>query len=496
MFAISDMDCLVSFSRWNGEASMGIFRLSMGALDDDRPSLLILGPTGTARSELERRVSRIGHRAVLASTPAAALQLLASRALFGVVVESDGPEATAFAQRIADDWPDLPVVVTTDAAQADVARVAAPHVADVLSQPFTDEELARCLATVAKMAATEAPPAGPPMGELLGDSTPMKQVHDVLRRAAPGPATVLIRGESGTGKELVARTVHRMSARKDAPFVKVQCAALPDTLLESELFGYEKGAFTGAVSRKPGRVDLAQGGTLFLDEIGDVTPMMQLKLLRLLQEREYERLGGSKVLQADVRFVLATHRDLNAMTRSGQFREDLFYRINVVTCWLPPLRARRDDIEPLARHFVAVFGSIHGRPDVSLSTEARMALRAQRWPGNVRQLQNFVEKLVVLSDGPVITAEDVERELSLEHKVFSTQVTGPDSAGKPDGVVSSARPAPPQEVLPLTEEIRQAERRALTRALQQTNGNRTLAARVLGVSRATLYKKLGEQGLL
>src|ERR1700687_1658062 len=223
----------------------------------------------------------------------------------------------------------------------------------------------------------------------------MHEVIEPIRRASGGNATVLIRGESGTGKELAARMIHRQSARATGPLIKVQCAALPESLLESELFGYEKGAFTGAACRKPGRVELAQGGTLFLDEIGDLTPMVQVKLLRLLQDREFEPLGGTRSRQADVRFIAATHRDLEAMMAKGEFREDLFYRLNVIPIWLPPLRARPEDAGLLARHFCAVFSAHHQKPETSLDPTALGALRAQKWPGNVRQLQNFIERLVI-----------------------------------------------------------------------------------------------------
>jgi len=325
---------------------------------------------------------------------------------------------------------------------------------------------------------------------LIGDSKAMRQIHAIVKRAAPTSATVLVRGESGTGKELIARLIHDQGPRRDLPLVTLNCGALPDALLESELFGYERGAFTGAFADKPGRVELAQGGTLFLDEIGDVTPALQVKLLRLLQEREFERLGGKHTLRADVRFLAATHRDLESMIKAGEFREDLFYRLNVVTIWVPPLRARRTEIPALAQHFCAVLSAASGRSDMQLAPDAIELLRAQRWPGNVRQLQNFVERLVVLSDGPQIDVADVQRELQQQTVTFSTQTTG--SAGIPprDGALRS----PERQQPSLEQELREAERQALRRALERTNGNRTHAARVLGVSRATLYKKLHEHG--
>jgi two-component system response regulator AtoC len=293
---------------------------------------------------------------------------------------------------------------------------------------------------------------------------------------------VLVRGETGTGKELVARLVHDLSPRAGAPFVKVQCSALPDALLESELFGYERGAFTGALLRKPGRVELAEGGTLFLDEIGDIALPMQVKFLRLLQDRQFERLGGTRTVVANVRFVTATFRDLEGMVKAGQFREDLFYRLNVVTVWLPALRARREDIPELAEHFARTYATGQA---VRFEPRALDRLVAERWPGNIRQLENFVQRLVVLADGPIISAEAVARELGAQ-TTFSTQSTA--FRAPPGQQMSSATG-------PLDETLRRAERRALERALEQAAGNRTLAARLLGISRRTLYNKLGAHGL-
>jgi two-component system response regulator AtoC len=380
------------------------------------------------------------------------------------------------------------------------AAVAAMHAGadDVVQKPLDTEQLRYTLRTAfeaAERVLTEGlPSTAAAKGGLLGDSSLMKQVRELIARAAPGTATVLIRGETGTGKELVARAIHSQSPRRDRPFVKLHCAALPDTLLESELFGYEKGAFTGATARKPGRVEVAEGGTLFLDEIGDITPAMQVKLLRLVQDREYERLGSSETRRADVRIVAATHRDLETMVKQGEFRSDLFYRLNVVVVWTPPLRARRDDIEPLAVQFCRTFAEQNAKPRTRLGETGLRALRSQRWPGNVRQLQNLVERLVVIVDGDVIEEADVRRELS-QQPLFSTQVTGAvlRTKGAAETLATEAGSSP--NVAPLSEEVRAAEKRALERALRHTKGNRTLAARLLGISRATLYAKLEEYGI-
>jgi len=272
---------------------------------------------------------------------------------------------------------------------------------------------------------------------------------------------VLIRGETGTGKEVVARAIHAAS-RRDGAFVPVHCASLPESLLESELFGHEKGAFTGATQRKPGRIELAHKGTLFLDEIGDVPLSMQVKLLRVLQEREFERVGGSETVRVDIRVVAATHRDLEAAMAAGTFREDLFYRLNVVPLQVAPLRERRGEIPGLVRAFAGT----------RIADDGIALLVAQEWPGNVRQLEHFVERVLVLADRDRITASDIARELERDGKAVGA---------------AGASPAASLETQRL-----EMERVALERALTQAGDNRTKAARILGVSRRTLYNKLKE----
>jgi two-component system response regulator AtoC len=283
------------------------------------------------------------------------------------------------------------------------------------------------------------------------------------RRSPPAPSTPRRRGGAG-------------------PFVKVQCAALPETLLEAELFGHEKGAFSGAVQRKPGRFELAQGGTLFLDEIGDISPTIQVKLLSVLQDRRFERLGGTRTLEADVRIVAATHRNLEAMVKQGAFREDLFYRLNVVPVRLPPLRERGDDVRALLAHFCAAAGRGNNRAEVRLDPGAVDLLAARPWPGNVRQLQNFVERMVVLAPAALVTAADVADELRRE--AGDGAPDGP--AGAPDAPIAA-----PDGAL-LDAYRRESERRAIRHALARADDNRTLAAKILGISRRMLQYKLAE----
>jgi two-component system response regulator AtoC len=443
------------------------------------------GSVSTALAARNIAVTRVGSQEEARTT-------LASKSITLVVAAYEDPRTFT---GLCDACVDVPVVVVvTDSSETVIAgALAAGAVATLAATPLAaDVQLAldRALSERGPRDDNdeEEPPPAPTLARaLLGDSDPMKRLAELITRAAPSVATVLLRGETGTGKELAARALHVESTRRDGPFVKVHCAALPETLLESELFGYEKGAFTGATSRKPGRVELAEGGTLFLDEIGDISASTQVKLLRIVQDREYERLGGVQTIRANVRFVTATHRDLETMVKEGQFREDLFYRLNVVTLWLPPLRARRDDVPLLARQFCDDFAAVHGRKGARLEPDALLALRAERWPGNVRQLQNFVERLVVLSPSLAITADDVRREMG-EQVRFKTQITGvAASRSRTDTTNAPAEP--------LDQALHTAEREAIQRALRHTGGNRTTAARVLGVSRATLYAKLAEHGI-
>jgi two-component system response regulator AtoC len=412
---------------------------------------------------------------------ALALKELSLHAFDAVVTDLRMPSMNGMEllRQIGTRFPEVPVIMMTAYGTVPIAVEAIKSgAADFVLKPFDRQEI---LYTVRKVLAAapqleKKTAALPGANALLGNSEAMHEVGRMLDRAAQGDATVILRGESGTGKEVAARELHQRSRRRSGPFMKVHCAALPDQLLESELFGYEKGAFTGASYRKAGRVELSQGGTLFLDEIGDITPAVQVKLLRLLQDRAYERLGGTSTINADVRFVAATHRNLNEMVKAGQFREDLFYRLNVVPIWMPPLRDRRDDVARLALHFCSAISAANGKPPMELEPDALQRLTSQRWPGNVRQLQNLVERLIVLSDGPSLTLGDVERELARDRD-------------------SDADPAPASPRFSLESRRLDAEKSALQEAMSRADGSRTQAARLLGISRRTFYTKLAEHGL-
>ena len=315
-------------------------------------------------------------------------------------------------------------------------------------------------------------------GEIVGDSQVMRQVLAAVDKVSGTDSSVLIYGESGTGKELVARAVHRASLRRDGPFVRVNCGALPRDLVESELFGHEKGAFTGAVRLKKGRFELAEGGTIFLDEVADLPPDTQVNLLRVLQEKEFDRVGGERTLQADVRVVAATNRPLKEMVAEGTFREDLYYRLEVIPLVLPPLRERRDDIPLLVEHFLQKKSREINVPLRRLTQEATQILSAYAWPGNVRELENIIERTIVLSDGDIIESADLPLEAV---------------AGAAGDVAASSRAAEGGGTL--TEQLEQLERELITRAMQQARGVKTQAAQLLGIKTSALYYKLDKYGV-
>ncbi len=395
-------------------------------------------------------------------------------------VKMPGIDGLQLLEQVVQKWPDVPVILVTAHGSVPMAVEAIKKGAsDFMLKPFDRDEIVFVISKALKKARHVSASAAPASdGGLWGDSARMHEVRDLIARAAGGTATVLIRGESGTGKELAARQLHAQSKRKDGPFVAINCGAFTDTLLESELFGYEKGAFTGAVQRKLGRVEVASGGTLFLDEIGDVTPATQVKLLRLLQEKELVRVGGNETLKVDVRFVAATNRPLEELVKKGEFREDLFYRLNVVPITMPPLRERGGDASMLAERLLAKLAPDNGRPRLRFAPQALALAGAQPWPGNVRQLRNFVERLAVLAPGEEISSADVERELEREADLHGG---GGAIAAPVEGGLEARRA--------------QVEKEALLEALKKSGDNRTTAARILGISRRTLYNKLAEHGI-
>jgi DNA-binding NtrC family response regulator len=382
---------------------------------------------------------------------------------------------------------------------------------DYLEKPFDQEQIHQIVAkamlthTLARRDARPVDTTVHGRFRLVGDSPAIRQLYAVVEKVADTPSTVLITGESGTGKELVARALHDNSSRRAGPFIKINCAAIPKTLMESELFGYEKGAFTGAVGSKPGRFELAHGGTLFLDEIGEIPVEMQVKLLRVLQESEFERVGGIKTIKVDVRLLTATNRDLTAEIAAGNFRDDLYYRLNVVPIHLPALRERRQDIPMLVDHFIARFNDRLKKQITGVEPAAVDRLMAHNWPGNIRELENVIERTMLFCEGPQIWLEDLPAELggvtisSSQPELPALAVAVSPATSPAASPAPSAAPLVGEEVGSLKEAVRaeteRVEREMIQRALDETGGNVTQAARKLQISRKSLQTKMKELGL-
>jgi len=403
-----------------------------------------------------------------------------------------GLDGLATLERIRELAPKVPVVMLSVVGRTGtIVEAMRRGAADYLTKPFEEEELEATLERVLEDRALRqerdrlAASSEDPMDSVVWVSPPMQRVRDLIHQVADTDVTVLVQGQSGTGKEIVARTLHAASSRADRPLVKVNCAALPGSLLESELFGYEKGAFTGANARKPGRFELADRGTIFFDEIGEMSPGLQAKLLQVLQDRQFTRLGGNADITVDVRVVAATHRRLEEMVREGTFREDLFFRLNVVTVFLPPLSERREEIPLLIDSFLARFSARYGRPVPRLSDRLVRAFERHPFPGNVRELENAVKRVVVLG-----SEEPVLNELSRSER---GERNGSSLKALIEEIERTAGELPLREVG--RRASLEAERLTIDRVLQDTHWNRKRAARVLGVSYKTLLQKIRDCGL-
>ncbi len=398
----------------------------------------------------------------------------------------DGMEAFIKIRGIA---PDLPVIFLTAYGSSDIAIKAMKKGAyDYLTKPFDIEELKIKVKKAIELKELSANMESPgftkiyKQDEIIGDSPGMQEVYKAIGRVADSDATVLIRGESGTGKELVAKAIYLHSNRRNKPFIVVNCAAIPENLLESELFGHEKGAFTDAISRHIGKFEQAKDGTIFLDEIGDMSLPLQAKLLRVLQEKTFERVGGHETLVSNARVLAATNRNLEQLVSEGKFREDLFYRLNVVTINIPPLRDRKEDIPLLVNYFVSKYSRKYGKVIQGVSEEVMKIFMDYDWPGNVRELENAIARGVIISSVPLIMKEHLPPELlkKIEEKESKTGKDLVPNGGKDsDG-----------DLKPLPEAIAKLEREMIIKALKKCNGNKTKAAKLLGISRKSLFNKI------
>jgi DNA-binding NtrC family response regulator len=373
-----------------------------------------------------------------------------------------------FLEWLRGEWPELPVILITGYSTIDNAIQALRlGASDFVKKPYDPESLMELVHRLLGGAAEPAPALDEGERAMLGNSPAIESVYRIIDKIRDVRINVMIEGESGSGKELAARATHERSDFAQTPYIVIDCGALTDTLLENELFGHEKGAFTGANAVKPGLLEVASGGTVFLDEIGNISDAMQVKLLRVVQEQEITRVGGVKTIPIDVRFIVASNRNLAEMVKVGEFRHDLYHRLNVVRLQMPPLRERREDIPVLAQHFLEEFARRFHRPARRLSRATEQAILNHPWPGNVRELKNAIERAVALSDG-----EEIELDLLGEETAFAAE-TGQGSGIDADW--------------PSLEEL---ERRYITRVLEHTGGNREQTAGILGINKSTLWRKL------
>jgi nitrogen regulation protein NR(I) len=460
---------------------------------DDDPQL---------RTSFEKILSGEGHGVKTASSGEAALAMLQADSpdLLIMDVRLPGMNGLETFQAVHKIEPKLPVIIMTAFGTTDTAIEATKlgafeyvlkpfEIPDMLTLIGQALEAGRCMRSRVEM--DVAPETGA-ADAIIGRSRPMQEVYKAIGRAAPTDATVLVRGESGTGKELVARAIYQHSVRSARPFLIINCVAIPETLLESELFGYEKGAFTGAVNRRVGKIEQANGGTVFLDEIGDMPFSIQAKILRLLQEKSIERLGGREPIPVDVRIIAATNRDLEAALANGRFREDLYYRLKVVTLWLPPLRERGGDIPLLAEYFLARFARDMGMANPGMTPEARALLDTYSWPGNVRELANAMQKALIFSRGYPIHPEDVSRAMGGETQPREVSDARADELLR-QWLRQTLLAGDGKDVFEAC--LDRFASLLISEALDLTGGNRSRAARLLGISRPTLLAKIEKYGL-
>jgi two-component system, NtrC family, response regulator HydG len=440
---------------------------------DRKPNLLVVDDELIVRDSLAKWFREENYDVSTADSASAALTLMAGQHfdLALVDIKMPGTDGIELQRRMKEADPDLIVMIMTGYASVETAVTALKNGAyDYVTKPFDPDDIAHAVHNAlahkgaeqenVRLKETVATISKPQ--EMIGQSEAMRRVFTAIETVGPTEATVLITGESGTGKELVARAIHAASPRRYNPLVVIHCGALTESLLESELFGHEKGAFTGAQYRKKGSFEVAEGGTVFLDEIGDITLKTQTDLLRVLQEREITRVGSSHPLHVDFRCVAATNKDLESLIEGGKFRCDLYYRLNVFRIQLPPVRERREDIPLLADHFVHKFAASMNRPVLRVSPQAMAVLAEYDWPGNVRELENAVERAMVVAQGPELREEDFSLKLA--------------TAGHPGRT------------------LEEVERAHILEVLDQCNGNQTVAAQVLDIDRVTLHNKLKKYG--
>ncbi len=459
-----------------------------------KPTILVVDDDKNTRDGIARAMRR-AYQVLLAADADDAIESLQAESVDLVLsdMRMPGRDGLSLLREIRERFPRVPVVLLTAYGSIETAVESMRDGAvNFLTKPIRLDNLEQIIRETLVQSAQPQPESSQEDGSkvsacqiehgetlgMIGQSPAMEQVYQLIRQAAPSHASILIQGPSGTGKELVARAIHQASTRAKGPFVAVHCAALSESLLESELFGHEKGAFTGAIATKVGRFEAAAGGTLFLDEVSEIDMATQVKLLRVLETRTIERVGGSESIPVDIRLVAATNRDLKAWVAAGKFREDLYFRLNVVDINLPPLSVRQGDIQQLCEHFLTVFAQENGKPISAISPDALARLMAYPWPGNVRELRNTIEKMVVLATGNVLDVADLP-----------LAIREPFAATLP---LHQQEPIPAAQALVVPVVAPESELETILRAIEQARGNKSLAAQRLGMSRRTLYRRLDE----
>ena len=444
--------------------------------------ILVVEDEVNIRSALVTMLEKLGHRVSGAGTAEEALAFLEDSPADLVITDlrMPGLSGMEFLRRMKERWPETEAIVMTAFGSIDTAVEAMRRGAyDYLTKPIDRERfpvvvgkaLERHVLAAENRQLRDRLETRTRFDQMVGESAPMQRVYSLVEMVAESDVTVLLTGESGTGKELVARAIHHKSSRANGPFVTLNCGALPENLFESELFGYEKGAFTGAMSNKMGRFELADGGALLLDEVGELSLKSQVDFLRVLETKEFRRLGGTKLIKVDTRIIAATNRNLEEAVKRGDFREDLYYRLNVVPIRLPPLRERGDDIPLLLDRFLDEFSAQHHRPPKEVSQEAMRLLRLYAWPGNIRQLRNLIERMVVTVKDPVIQPEHLPEEIQASKEDARTMV------------------------VTLGSSLEDIEREAIRRTLAEVTNHREKAAKLLGISLRALQYKIKEYGI-
>jgi len=443
--------------------------------------LLIVDDEKHIREGLEKALSLDGYEVELASDGRKALDLIEEGDVDLVITDLKMPQISGeeLLKETLDRIPYLPVIILTGHGTIENAVEAMRNGAyDYITKPLNIDKLSLIVKRALENSSLRRQnrellnqlKKKYSFESIIGKSAPMQKVFETIELVAPSRANVLIFGESGTGKEMIADAIHHNSPRREKPYIKVHCAALPETLLESELFGHEKGAFTGAIARKRGRFELANQGTIFLDEIGEISLQMQVKLLRVIQQREFERVGGEAPIKVDVRIISATNKNLKEETEQGNFREDLYYRLDVVSIHVPPLRERRDDIPLMTHKFIEEFAQENGKSVEGITNPALQALVSYRWPGNVRELRNVIESIVVLTKNNIITEQDIPPYITAKDEQSSLRLQAGTS-------------------------LPEAEKELILFTLENSGGNKTRTAETLKIGRKTLHRKLAEYGI-